>query len=145
MGVTVDESLANAQQRVYTFRIQGAMNHEIGSLRPEEEFTITLIWDDKTKLGHEMKAALDSILRLEPEDHVSVIGLLVRVGGGDSPADANEHEGDAARGEADGDGGGEVVGQEEVAGQEEADGLGCLDDFDDFDDLDDLDNLGEDD
>ncbi|KAF9919557.1 hypothetical protein BGZ65_012030, partial [Modicella reniformis] len=36
------------------------------------------IWDNKTKLGQEMKLALDSILMLLPEDDVSVIGILVR-------------------------------------------------------------------
>ncbi|KAF8920967.1 hypothetical protein BGZ58_004173, partial [Dissophora ornata] len=35
-------------------------------------------WDDLSKLGHELKAALDSILKLEPEDEVCVIGLLIR-------------------------------------------------------------------
>ncbi|KAG0077695.1 hypothetical protein BGZ92_001820 [Podila epicladia] len=36
------------------------------------------IWDDQSKLGMEMKAALDSILKLQPEDDVCVIGVLVR-------------------------------------------------------------------
>ncbi|KAG0299675.1 hypothetical protein BGZ98_009860, partial [Dissophora globulifera] len=36
------------------------------------------IWDDLTKLGQEMKAALDSILKLQPEEDVCVVGLLVR-------------------------------------------------------------------
>ncbi|KAF9089120.1 hypothetical protein BGX27_002551, partial [Mortierella sp. AM989] len=36
------------------------------------------IWDDKTKLGQEMKLALDSILVLSPEDDVCVVGILVR-------------------------------------------------------------------
>ena len=36
------------------------------------------IWDDLTKLGQEMKVALDSILKLQPEDDVCVIGVLVR-------------------------------------------------------------------
>ncbi|KAG0015828.1 hypothetical protein BGZ81_011500 [Podila clonocystis] len=36
------------------------------------------IWDDLTKLGMEMKAALDSILKLQPKDEVCVIGVLVR-------------------------------------------------------------------
>ncbi|KAG0220720.1 hypothetical protein BGX31_010670 [Mortierella sp. GBA43] len=35
------------------------------------------IWDDKTKLGQEMKLALDSILLHQPEDEVSVVGILV--------------------------------------------------------------------
>ncbi|KAF9424154.1 hypothetical protein BGZ76_003551, partial [Entomortierella beljakovae] len=35
-------------------------------------------WDDQTKLGQEMKAAMDSILKLEPDDEVCVIGLLIR-------------------------------------------------------------------
>ncbi|KAG0296761.1 hypothetical protein BGZ96_008621 [Linnemannia gamsii] len=37
------------------------------------------IWDDRTKLGQEMKLSLDSILMLQPEDDVWVIGILVRV------------------------------------------------------------------
>ncbi|KAG0047784.1 hypothetical protein BGZ83_007218 [Gryganskiella cystojenkinii] len=36
------------------------------------------IWDDQTKLGQEMKLALDSILLLEPEGDVCVVGLLIR-------------------------------------------------------------------
>ncbi|KAF9323776.1 hypothetical protein BG006_001161 [Podila minutissima] len=36
------------------------------------------IWDDLTKLGQELKMALDSILKLQPEDDVCVVGLLVR-------------------------------------------------------------------
>ncbi|KAF9578354.1 hypothetical protein BGW38_005888, partial [Lunasporangiospora selenospora] len=36
------------------------------------------IWDDRTKLGQEMKLALDSILMLQPKDNVCVVGLLVR-------------------------------------------------------------------
>ncbi|KAF9118220.1 hypothetical protein BGW39_001375 [Mortierella sp. 14UC] len=36
------------------------------------------IWDDLTKLGHEMKAALDSIVQLQPEGDVAVISVLVR-------------------------------------------------------------------
>ncbi|KAF9115598.1 hypothetical protein BGX30_006222, partial [Mortierella sp. GBA39] len=36
------------------------------------------IWDDLTKLGQEMKAALDSIVKLQPEGEVAVIGVLVR-------------------------------------------------------------------
>ncbi|KAF9536618.1 hypothetical protein EC957_010309, partial [Mortierella hygrophila] len=36
------------------------------------------IWDDKTKLGQELKLALDSILMLLPEDDVWVIGIFVR-------------------------------------------------------------------
>ncbi|KAI8595526.1 hypothetical protein EDD21DRAFT_391000 [Dissophora ornata] len=36
------------------------------------------IWDDKTKLGQEMKLALDSILVLSPGDDVCVVGILVR-------------------------------------------------------------------
>ncbi|KAF9542685.1 hypothetical protein EC957_001740 [Mortierella hygrophila] len=39
---------------------------------------LSQIWDDLTKLGQEMKAALDSILKLQPEDDVCVIGILVR-------------------------------------------------------------------
>ncbi|KAF9418274.1 hypothetical protein BGZ76_004431 [Entomortierella beljakovae] len=35
-------------------------------------------WDGQTKLGQEMKAALDSILKLEPDNEVCVIGLLIR-------------------------------------------------------------------
>ncbi|KAF9095577.1 hypothetical protein BGX27_001255, partial [Mortierella sp. AM989] len=36
------------------------------------------IWDDRTKLGQEMKLALDSILMLLPKDDVCVVGVLVR-------------------------------------------------------------------
>ncbi|KAF9927865.1 hypothetical protein BGZ65_006560 [Modicella reniformis] len=36
------------------------------------------IWDDRTKLGQEMKLALDSILMLLPKDDVCVVGILVR-------------------------------------------------------------------
>ncbi|KAF9198111.1 hypothetical protein BGZ49_001177 [Haplosporangium sp. Z 27] len=36
------------------------------------------IWDDRTKLGQEMKLALDSILKLLPKDDVCVIGILVK-------------------------------------------------------------------
>ena len=36
MGVTVDLELANACQGVYTFRIQGAVVHEMSTLRPAE-------------------------------------------------------------------------------------------------------------
>jgi hypothetical protein len=36
------------------------------------------IWDDKTKLGQELKLALDSILMLLPEDDVWVVGIFVR-------------------------------------------------------------------
>ncbi|KAI7815739.1 hypothetical protein BC939DRAFT_513750, partial [Gamsiella multidivaricata] len=36
------------------------------------------IWDDRTKLGQEMKLALDSILKLLPEEDVCVVGILVR-------------------------------------------------------------------
>ncbi|KAF9406256.1 hypothetical protein BGZ94_003184, partial [Podila epigama] len=36
------------------------------------------IWDDKTKLGQELKLSLDSILTLLPSENVSVIGILVR-------------------------------------------------------------------
>ncbi|KAF9193505.1 hypothetical protein BGZ49_003279 [Haplosporangium sp. Z 27] len=35
-------------------------------------------WDDLTKVGQEMKLALDSILKLGPENEVCVVGLLVR-------------------------------------------------------------------
>ncbi|KAF9153549.1 hypothetical protein BGX21_004660 [Mortierella sp. AD011] len=36
------------------------------------------MWDDLSKLGNEMKLALDSILKLGPTDEVSVMGILVR-------------------------------------------------------------------
>ncbi|KAG0318875.1 hypothetical protein BGZ99_005391 [Dissophora globulifera] len=36
------------------------------------------IWDDRTKLGQEMKLALDSILKLLPGEDVSVVGILVK-------------------------------------------------------------------
>ncbi|KAF9436840.1 hypothetical protein BGZ76_002801 [Entomortierella beljakovae] len=36
------------------------------------------MWDDLSKLGNEMKLALDSILKLEPSGEVSVVGILVR-------------------------------------------------------------------
>ncbi|KAF9083726.1 hypothetical protein BGX29_002936, partial [Mortierella sp. GBA35] len=36
------------------------------------------IWDDKTKLGQEMKLAMDCILMLQPEDDIWVVGILVR-------------------------------------------------------------------
>ncbi|KAG0354841.1 hypothetical protein BG005_006171 [Podila minutissima] len=36
------------------------------------------MWDDLTKLGQELKMALDSILKLQPENDVCVIGVLVR-------------------------------------------------------------------
>ncbi|KAF9935851.1 hypothetical protein BGZ67_002913 [Mortierella alpina] len=36
------------------------------------------IWDDLTKLGQEMKAALDSILKAQPGDEVCVVGILVK-------------------------------------------------------------------
>jgi hypothetical protein len=36
------------------------------------------MWDDKTKLGQEMRLALDSILLLEPQTDVEVVGILVR-------------------------------------------------------------------
>ncbi|KAF9301824.1 hypothetical protein BGZ74_006226 [Mortierella antarctica] len=36
------------------------------------------MWDDLTKLGQELKMALDSIQKLQPEDDVCVIGVLVR-------------------------------------------------------------------
>ncbi|KAK3814023.1 MAG: hypothetical protein J3Q66DRAFT_345451 [Benniella sp.] len=36
------------------------------------------IWDDKTKLGQEMKLALDSILLLSPGDDVCVVGIHVK-------------------------------------------------------------------
>lgn len=36
------------------------------------------IWDDKTKLGQELKLSLDAILKLFPEDDVWVVGILVR-------------------------------------------------------------------
>ncbi|KAI9240085.1 MAG: hypothetical protein BYD32DRAFT_459196 [Podila humilis] len=36
------------------------------------------VWDDLTKIGQEMKVALDSILKLLPHDDVCVIGILVR-------------------------------------------------------------------
>lgn len=36
------------------------------------------IWDDKTKLGQEMKLALDSILLLSPGEEVCVVGILVK-------------------------------------------------------------------
>jgi len=36
------------------------------------------IWDDLTKPSQEMKVSLDSILKLQPEDDVCVIGVLVR-------------------------------------------------------------------
>ncbi|KAF9971878.1 hypothetical protein BGZ73_005072 [Actinomortierella ambigua] len=36
------------------------------------------IWDDLTKLGQEMKLALNTMLTLQPEGDVCVIGILVR-------------------------------------------------------------------
>lgn len=36
------------------------------------------IWDDGTKIGQELKLALDSILMLSPEDEVCVVGILAR-------------------------------------------------------------------
>ncbi|KAF9434241.1 hypothetical protein BGZ76_008331 [Entomortierella beljakovae] len=36
------------------------------------------MWDDLSKLGNEMKLALDSILKLEPSGEVSIVGILVR-------------------------------------------------------------------
>jgi len=36
------------------------------------------IWDDRTKLGQELKVALDAILKLFPEDDVWAIGIFVR-------------------------------------------------------------------
>ncbi|KAF9090898.1 hypothetical protein BGX27_002135 [Mortierella sp. AM989] len=57
------------EQQLYLVLLEGKTDRNLGHGQ---------IWDDKTKLGHEMKAALDSIPRLGPEDYVSVIGLLVR-------------------------------------------------------------------
>ncbi|XP_021742949.1 uncharacterized protein LOC110709046 [Chenopodium quinoa] len=42
MGVHIDESLANAQQGVYTFRAQGSIYHKIGGLLPNGPFVHTL-------------------------------------------------------------------------------------------------------
>ncbi|KAF5199270.1 hypothetical protein FRX31_011143, partial [Thalictrum thalictroides] len=37
MGVTIDDTLANAMSGVYTYRAQGAIYHRIGSLLPEHD------------------------------------------------------------------------------------------------------------
>ena len=37
LGANIDENLANARDGIYTFRIQGALYHQIGSLMPSDE------------------------------------------------------------------------------------------------------------
>ena len=40
LGVNFDQELANAKEGVYTFRIQGALYHRIGGLKPKEDTTL---------------------------------------------------------------------------------------------------------
>ena len=37
LGANIDEELANAREGVYTFRIQGALYHQIGGLLPKDK------------------------------------------------------------------------------------------------------------
>ena len=37
LGANFDQELANAKEGVYTFRIQGALYHRIGGLKPKED------------------------------------------------------------------------------------------------------------
>lgn len=57
------------KQPVYVVLLEGKTSKNKGTCQ---------VWDDLTKIGQELKVALDSILRLEPEDDVCVIGILVR-------------------------------------------------------------------
>jgi hypothetical protein len=57
------------KQQVSVLLLEGKITRNTGQRQ---------MWDDLTKLGQEMKAALDSIVKLQPEGDVAVIGVLVR-------------------------------------------------------------------
>ncbi|KAG0339834.1 hypothetical protein BG000_001231 [Podila horticola] len=57
------------KQQVSVVLLEGKIAKNIG---------LCQIWDDLTKLGQELKMALDSILKMQPGDDVCVVGLLVR-------------------------------------------------------------------
>ncbi|KAF9397707.1 hypothetical protein BGX21_008594, partial [Mortierella sp. AD011] len=57
------------RRQLFVVMLEGKITGNVGSSQE---------WDDLTKVGQEMKLALDSILKLEPEDEVCVVGLLVR-------------------------------------------------------------------
>ena len=51
VGATIDKNLADGRQGVYTLRVQGAVVHEMGALRPAEgnppKFAQIYIQDEK--------------------------------------------------------------------------------------------------
>ncbi|KAG0237444.1 hypothetical protein BGW41_008386 [Actinomortierella wolfii] len=57
------------KQQVFVVLLEGNIAKNAG---------LSQIWDDLTKLGQEMKLARDSILKLQPQNEVCVIGILVR-------------------------------------------------------------------
>ncbi|KAG0040504.1 hypothetical protein BGZ83_002527, partial [Gryganskiella cystojenkinii] len=57
------------EQQLFVILLEGKIARNTG---------VCQVWDDLTKLGQEMKVALDSILKLEPEYDVWIIGVLVR-------------------------------------------------------------------
>ncbi|KAF9085484.1 hypothetical protein BGX27_003451, partial [Mortierella sp. AM989] len=57
------------RQQLFVVVLEGKIAGNVGSSQE---------WDDLTKVGQEMKLALDSILKLKPEDEVCVVELLVR-------------------------------------------------------------------
>ncbi|KAF9536885.1 hypothetical protein EC957_009496, partial [Mortierella hygrophila] len=57
------------EQRYFVLLLEGKIAGNTGQCQ---------MWDDLTKLGQEMKSALDSILKLMPSGDVCVIGILVR-------------------------------------------------------------------
>ncbi|KAF9405856.1 hypothetical protein BGZ76_006465, partial [Entomortierella beljakovae] len=57
------------RQQLFVVMLEGKIAGKAGSSQE---------WDDLTKVGQEMKLALDSILKLEPEGEVCVLGLHVR-------------------------------------------------------------------
>ncbi|KAF9933958.1 hypothetical protein FBU30_003902 [Linnemannia zychae] len=61
-------------QRYFVLLLEGKINGNDGRCQ---------MWDDLTKLGNEMKSALDSILKLMPSDAVCVFGILVKGKQGD--------------------------------------------------------------
>ncbi|CAJ0643332.1 9279_t:CDS:2 [Entrophospora sp. SA101] len=64
VGVKLDNELANATAGVYTFRIQGSIYHQIGSLLPEPgsepHYLQMYVWDTENKLYHRINTLSDS-------------------------------------------------------------------------------------
>ncbi|CAI2183066.1 13215_t:CDS:2 [Funneliformis geosporum] len=86
LGVNLDKELANAKKEVYTFRIQGALYHQIGSLMPrynDEKLLFAQIYffdsnmDNQLQRRQEMFIYLNIDMLKALQDELNIINPFV--------------------------------------------------------------------